>query len=74
MSTKQEKIKQAYGRFYNAEKYHYSINGWTAPESYSDEEMYEMMQEIEIEFGEHRCRPKSLQGIEDNNGWIKITN
>ena len=74
MNAKFETIKNAYGRFYNSEKYHYSINGWTDPESYSYEEMYEMMQEIEIEFGEHRCRPKSLQGIEDNNGWIKVEN
>lgn len=62
--TKQEKIKEAWGRFWNPEIHHYSINGWSDPEHYSEEEMYEMMQEIDMEFGEFRCRPKSLQGIE----------
>lgn len=26
--TKEEKIKEAYGRFYKPEKYHFSVNGW----------------------------------------------
>jgi len=64
-ATKQERIKEAYGRFYDDKKYHYSINGWSDPESYSELEMEEMMQEINMEFGEFRCRPKSLQGIEN---------
>ena len=70
--TKKEKIQEAWGSFWNPEIHHYSINGWSNPEHYSEEEMYEMMQEIDMEFGEFRCRPKSLQGIENNNGWIKI--
>lgn len=72
MKTKQQAIQEAYGRFYDAKKRHYSVNGWSNPESYTEQEMYEMMQEINMEFGEHRCRPKSLQGIENNNGWIRI--
>lgn len=72
MTDKQKKIKEAYGRFYDAQRHHYSINGWTDPEHYTEKEMEEMMQEINMEFGEHRCRPKSLSCIEDNNGWIKI--
>jgi hypothetical protein len=72
MKTKEQAIQEAYGRFYDAKKHHYSINGWSNPESYTEEEMYEMMQEIKMEFGEHRCRPKSLEGIENNRGWIRI--
>lgn len=72
MKTKQQAIQEKYGRFYDPKKRHYSVNGWSSPESYTEEEMYEMMQEIDMEFGEHRCRPKSLQGIENNNGWIRI--
>lgn len=60
---KNEIIKNAYGRFYNSKIHHYSVSGWTDPNYYSEEEMYQMMQEVEIEFGEHRCRPKVLSNI-----------
>ncbi|WP_298118084.1 ASCH domain-containing protein [Flavobacterium sp.] len=60
---KNEIIKNAYGRFYNPQLHHYSVSGWTDPNHYSDDEFYEIMQEIAMEFGEHRCRPKSLSNI-----------
>ncbi len=60
---KNEIIKNAYGRFYNPELHHYSMSGYTDPNHYSEDEMYQMMQEIDMEFGEHRCRPKLLANI-----------
>jgi hypothetical protein len=60
---KNQIIKNAYGRFYNPEIHHYSVSGWTDPNHYSEEEFYDMMQKIEIEFGEFRCRPKILSNI-----------
>jgi hypothetical protein len=60
---KNEIIKNAYGRFYNPQLHHYSMSGYTDPNHYSEDELYEMLQEIEMEFGEHRCRPKLLANI-----------
>ena len=70
--TKEEKIKEAYG-FINE---WICGNGWA---SYFADEGWEGGVEP---FGEYdirnktddyfEWRPKSLQGIEDNNGWIKI--
>lgn len=60
---KTEIIKNTYGRFYNPQKHHYSVSGYTDPTHYSDEEMYDMLQEIDMEFGEFRCRPKVLSNI-----------
>ena len=60
---KNEIIKNAYCRFYNPELHHYSISGYTDPNHYSEDELYEMLQEIDMEFGEHRCRPKVLANI-----------
>lgn len=63
---KKEIIKNAYGRFYNPEIHHYSVSGYSSPESYSEEDFYYMMQEIEMEIGEFRCRPKILKHIFKN--------
>lgn len=71
-NAKQKAIREAYGRFFNNEKYHYSINGWMSLDSVDANELGEMIYEINLEFGDHRFRPKSLQGIETNNGWIRI--
>lgn len=62
--TKQEKIKEVYGVFYK--ECNPDENGWTkwtAPERFSD-----------LQFNAYKdlMRPLSLNGIEDNNGWIKL--
>lgn len=64
-SEKQKAIQDAYGRFYNPIQYHYSINGWSSLDSIDEDVLYEMMQEINLEFREHTFRPKSLEGIEN---------
>jgi hypothetical protein len=63
---KNEIIKNAYGRFYNPEYHHYSVSGYSDPEAYSEEEFYDMMQEINLEVGNFRCRPKILNQIFKN--------
>jgi len=63
---KKEIIKNAYGRFYNPELHHYSVSGYSDPEAYSEEEFYDMMQEINLEVGNFRCRPKILNQIFKN--------
>lgn len=66
--TKQEKIKEAYGRFYgNAEK-HIRNDG-------SISEVIWKSLEIDLEYQDFSTgyfRPISLMGITQNNGWIKI--
>ncbi len=68
--TKEEKIKEAYGEFWETVKYYVDDDGWAC---------YPNVQSHDYNFGElefkRDCtflRPISLQGIEDNNGWIKI--
>ena len=70
--TKQEKIREAYPIDYwnkinnTAKNCAYKNNGWIgsilehAPEG------------IDLDFDGYAFRPKSLHGIENNNGWIKI--
>ena len=67
--TKQEKIQEAYGEHWETVKNHHQFDGW----------IYGWVlftididwEEIEVD-GRIMRRPKSLQGIENNNGWIKI--
>jgi hypothetical protein len=64
--SKEEKIKEAYGRFYN-EKY-VRKDG-----SMSEMEWKHMGVDLEYDdFSTGYFRPKSLQGIENNNGWISV--
>lgn len=86
--TKQEKIKEAWGNqcFDKINKdgwlyFGYCVNGWDDIEDWldennliSDENYYDMTCK-ELDNGDLilvQVRPKSLQGIENNNGWIKI--
>jgi len=73
--TKQEKIQEAYGELYN--EVIPDENGWIdfdkIPENL-DLIGFEAIKysESENNFTTTLLRPKSLQGIENNNGWIKI--
>ena len=70
LEAKQEAIKKAYGEYWEKLEYFINKDGWA----------YNYFEEIGIEiFGSEAdfknsifWRPKSLQGIENNNGWIKI--
>lgn len=84
LEAKQEAIKRAYGEEnYNFFKGIIGENGWIGLSRYDFEEDLEsekkfdkMISEIEFEesFEDEQVfyRPKSLQGIEINNGWIRI--
>lgn len=69
MKTKEEVIKESWGN--NIPNGGIDENGWSKlpyrPELI-DYENYDAQQYIEGGY----IRPKSLKGIEDNNGWIKI--
>ena len=65
---KQEAIKKAYGIYWEEVKYYVFKNGWCNSRF-----------DVETEFESDRkgrnevyWRPKSLAGIENNNGWIRI--
>lgn len=62
--TKEEKIKEAWGYFGGE----VDDNGWRLIQS----KFINKVKNIEISGCGKYYRPKTLQGIEDNNGWIKI--
>ena len=66
--TKEKKIKEAWGGFYTNK---ITDDGWMNinPRSYSDNELFDR---LVFNKERHSIRPKSLQGIENNNGWIRI--
>jgi hypothetical protein len=73
--TKQDKIKEAYGDYFNELKDKISDNGWVS--FYEDinriRNVFHKNENIEVSPNDNNnWRPKSLQGIENNNGWIKI--
>ena len=77
--TKQEAIKEAYGEYWEQVKVFVDENGWVF---FSDDENilrlnFQQKDNISTEKTDvesWKWRPKSLQGIENNNGWIKIEN
>lgn len=72
--TKEKKIREAYEEIslpFN-ENIIYD-NGWTKikPGQYSSK--YDVVDLLKLTKHVHSIRPKSLSGIENNNGWIRIT-
>lgn len=73
-NKKQEAIKKAYGEYWEKVKEYVDEEGWVTAEYFPHSS------KIDVEFGEDfgdSCsdfciRPKSLQGIETNNGWISV--
>jgi len=66
--TKFEKIQEAYGQHWKEFESHVSNMGWTR------KSLIPFMEVKEIDFINNLQRPKSLNGLEDNNGWIHIKN
>lgn len=64
LNAKQEAIKKVYGEYY----IHSDINGWMRFGMYCPTDLG--IENYDDMDGFWRC--KSLQGIENNNGWIKI--
>jgi len=75
MTKKQEKIKEAYGQYWEDFKSYADENGWIR-----DKDFWGRWPNsgIEWETTDHdndyydKRRPKSLSGLKDNNGWIFI--
>ena len=70
--TKQEKIQEAYGEHWEDLKDYVDENGWLIYSKSRPITLVSYFDVNEIEFDGFCSRPKSLQGIENNNGWIKI--
>jgi len=66
--TKEEKIKEAWSNYYTGEV---DENGWLKinSEVNTSDDLFDR---LEIDSKSYLMRPKSLQGIENNNGWVKI--
>lgn len=71
--TKQEKIQEAYGLHWVIVKDFVDENGWNQKRIFNHQELDCSKYEYEaVGHGVYISRPKSLKGIENNNGWIKI--
>jgi len=68
---KQEVIKKAYGEHWETVKDYVYENGWFEVKKVVGS-FWETKLELDVVESPRRVRPKSLQGIENNNGWIKI--
>lgn len=69
--TKQEKIKEAYNNSIILEVV--DENGWNRKRIFNQGEIDNEKFDYEaVGHGIYISRPKSLKGIENNNGWIKI--
>lgn len=70
--TKEEKIKEAYGEYYEYFRPYLQENGELAL-SNIDSELWEIVDELDfVSIGNGHSTLKSLQGIKNNNGWILI--
>ena len=72
LEAKQEAIKNAYCNNWDKVKDYVDENGWIF---WSDKNPIGIYNNRYLEYKEENpnyWRPKSLQGIENNNGWIKI--
>lgn len=68
MTTKEKAILEAYGEFYD--KYQPDENGWSSIILYFDQKTEFESDKKLVGHGSYKIRPKSLQGIETNNGWL----
>lgn len=70
---KQEKIKEAYlGLGLPFSENILFDNGWLKIKPTQYQSKYQYVDLLKLTNHVHSIRPKSLQGIENNNGWIKI--
>ena len=81
--TKQEKIKESYGEHWDSLKEHVNERGWLNSRTWlgdcGNTKVYHILKGLHLDCMDsyHRdyCyifRPKSLSGIENNNGWNRI--
>lgn len=73
--TKKEKIQEAYGECYEEMKSWIDEKGWFNKNAFYQREFtFLKYKKIDLLFN-HKgdfMIPKSIQGIENNNGWVKI--
>jgi len=72
--TKQEKIQEAYGDYFEQMKPWIEEEGWFNKNAFYQEEFKFKYQDLDMFFihlGDFMI-PKSIHGITGNNGWIKI--
>lgn len=70
--TKEKMIKEAWGLNYEAFSEHIDSDGWAIYPHFQKHEMVEDVRSLEFKENGSGFRPKTLQGIENNNGWINI--
>ena len=70
--TKEDKIQESYGESYD--HYKPQENGWSTVYVFDYGENFEwkLYDANAVAHGIYSIRPKSLKGIENNNGWVKI--
>ena len=67
--TKKEAIEKAYGEHWEAVKDYVDENGWFNRNNFKGRLIFNYH---DLETEGNYYRPKSLQGLETNRGWIKI--
>lgn len=72
--TKEEKIKEAWGKAYDEVKHLLTENGYIWSVDLAHICLDLSLYNLDLNYNDTGCRPKSLKGIENNNGWIKIEN
>lgn len=71
--TKEEKIQESYGEYWDLVKDHLDENGWCGKRKRIKFEELKKSFDIQYDlFNFYWFRPKSLDGIEYNNEWIKV--
>ena len=71
LEAKQEAIKNAYSEYWENVKDYVDENGWI--DNSIPKFTFGQLKNLDLEYkNDVFFRPKSLQGIENNNGWIKI--
>lgn len=71
MKTKKEVIQQAYGEYWDQVKLIVDENGWFDMAYSQQVNNFDPLWN-DSDRKSTKIRPKSLSGIENNNGWIKI--
>lgn len=72
MKTKQEAIKEAYGHHWETVKQHVDENGFLEHPKGGEVTFDPFIGFMEEHPIKDAFRPKSLSGIENNNGWLSI--
>ena len=71
LEAKQEAIKNAYGEYWENVKDYVDNDGWI--DNSIPKFTFGQLKNLDLEYkNDVFFRPKSLQGIENNNGWVKI--